>query len=375
MKLGSSYRAARTISAGVLLAAGASATAVAGGCVCIADINADGQVNGADLAFILGAWGTSNPAADLSGDGQVNGADIAIVLGNWGPCAGPANDSCGNVQVIGPGSYPFCNTLATTDGPALTLGLCGESATNIYKDLWYQFAPQSNGTMTVETCGATSFDTVIAIYSSAFPGLAPCPTDGPGLATLVACNDDSCGVQSKVVVNVIAGKHYKIRVGSWSVLQSGTGTLKLSFSHAGESCANSIVVNNAPTTVTIVGNTSDNAVANLPNNCFGSFPQGGAEWITYTSTCNGILTIDTCSPNTDFDTVLTVLRYEFDGNCWSTFIGCNDDSNAIGCTLNGQPRLSRLQVPCSPSEVFRIVVSGFNGASGEYALTINRNCN
>lgn len=55
----------------------------------------DGQVDGADLAFLLGAWGR-NPGstADLvdSGtfqpppDGVVDGADLAFMLGAWGSC-------------------------------------------------------------------------------------------------------------------------------------------------------------------------------------------------------------------------------------------------------------------------------------------------
>ncbi|MBL9121115.1 MAG: glycoside hydrolase [Phycisphaerae bacterium] len=45
------------------------------------DLNCDGVVNGADLAILLGAWGT--PSADLNGDGTVNGADLAILLGAW----------------------------------------------------------------------------------------------------------------------------------------------------------------------------------------------------------------------------------------------------------------------------------------------------
>ncbi|MBX3354898.1 MAG: hypothetical protein KF724_04290 [Phycisphaeraceae bacterium] len=56
-------------------------------CGCLADLDKDGSVNGADLALILGAWGV-NPGSpsDLNLDGVVNGADIAIVLGAWGPC-------------------------------------------------------------------------------------------------------------------------------------------------------------------------------------------------------------------------------------------------------------------------------------------------
>ena len=46
------------------------------------DLNGDGQVNGEDLAVLLGSWST--PANDIDGDGTVDGIDLAILLGNWG---------------------------------------------------------------------------------------------------------------------------------------------------------------------------------------------------------------------------------------------------------------------------------------------------
>jgi Metallo-peptidase family M12/Regulator of chromosome condensation (RCC1) repeat/Dockerin type I domain len=49
-----------------------------------ADVNRDGAVNGADLALVLGAWGTSTASTDINGDGTVNGGDLAILLGDWG---------------------------------------------------------------------------------------------------------------------------------------------------------------------------------------------------------------------------------------------------------------------------------------------------
>lgn len=57
---------------------------------CIADINDDGIVDGADLTLVLGEWGDcpteGECPADLTGDGIVDGADLTIVLGAWGPC-------------------------------------------------------------------------------------------------------------------------------------------------------------------------------------------------------------------------------------------------------------------------------------------------
>lgn len=52
-----------------------------------ADINGDGEVNGADLALVLASWGEPclGCAADVDQDGEVDGADLALVLAGWGP--------------------------------------------------------------------------------------------------------------------------------------------------------------------------------------------------------------------------------------------------------------------------------------------------
>lgn len=58
---------------------------------CIADLNGDGSVDGADLGILLSAWGTcTDPCcpSDLTGDGQVDGADLGILLASWGDCPG-----------------------------------------------------------------------------------------------------------------------------------------------------------------------------------------------------------------------------------------------------------------------------------------------
>ncbi len=47
------------------------------------DLNGDGRIDGADLAILLGAWGTAG--GDLTGDGTTSGADLAILLGAWQP--------------------------------------------------------------------------------------------------------------------------------------------------------------------------------------------------------------------------------------------------------------------------------------------------
>ena len=47
-----------------------------------ADLVPDGIVNGTDVGFMLGAWGT--PAADLNGDGNTDAQDLGQLLGQWG---------------------------------------------------------------------------------------------------------------------------------------------------------------------------------------------------------------------------------------------------------------------------------------------------
>ncbi|MEE2681995.1 MAG: endo-1,4-beta-xylanase [Planctomycetota bacterium] len=56
--------------------------------VCLADLNRDLVIDGADLAQLLGGWGAAG-ATDLDGSGATDGADLARLLGEWGANCGP----------------------------------------------------------------------------------------------------------------------------------------------------------------------------------------------------------------------------------------------------------------------------------------------
>lgn len=62
-----------------------NANGVPDGCECIADVFADGAVNGLDIGVLLGQWGGAG-SADINRDGVVTGADLALMLAAWGPC-------------------------------------------------------------------------------------------------------------------------------------------------------------------------------------------------------------------------------------------------------------------------------------------------
>jgi len=54
---------------------------------CQGDLNDDCDVDGDDLAIILGGWGSCTGCLpDLNHDGTVDGTDMAVVLGSWGGC-------------------------------------------------------------------------------------------------------------------------------------------------------------------------------------------------------------------------------------------------------------------------------------------------
>jgi hypothetical protein len=51
---------------------------------CPADFDGDGDVDTADLLYLLGAWGT--PDGDVDGDGDTDTADLLDLLAAWGDC-------------------------------------------------------------------------------------------------------------------------------------------------------------------------------------------------------------------------------------------------------------------------------------------------
>ena len=77
--------------------------------------------------------------------------------------------------------------------------------------------------MTLSFCGGATFDTKIAVYDAA----EGCPVSG---SVPVACNDDSCGLQSEASFLAICGESYYFRVGTYSAATFGAGTLAITAS-------------------------------------------------------------------------------------------------------------------------------------------------
>jgi hypothetical protein len=50
---------------------------------CPSDFNADGGIDGEDVAFFFSAWENGDPSADVSFDGGVDGADVSVFFERW----------------------------------------------------------------------------------------------------------------------------------------------------------------------------------------------------------------------------------------------------------------------------------------------------
>lgn len=177
-----------------------------------------------------GRWTTESGSALSALDGvQSNGQwklevedqanqDTGTINDWWlslhpGGGAAPSNDNCANAITANEAPTAFDTTGASTDGP-------GDCPVN--QDIWYQYTPgpscfdPSAGTLTVSLCGS-SYNTVLAVYEG-----TNCPP-----TNLVACNDNSCGLQSEVAFSPTFGQTYLIRIGG-SGGASGTGVFDIS---------------------------------------------------------------------------------------------------------------------------------------------------
>jgi len=138
-----------------------------------------------------------------------------ITVSQTGGGGGPANDACASATVIGGvGTFAFSNASATTDGVADAL--CSFFSQNqIERDVWYRWTAGATGAHTISTCSATSVDTKMALYNG-----SACPV-GPA----IACQDDSCQLQTTLSVNATAGQTYMLRLGVFPGAVGGTGNV------------------------------------------------------------------------------------------------------------------------------------------------------
>lgn len=359
----------------LLLCAAASAVAGSLPCSCPADFNVDGVVDGGDLGLLLTNW--DGLGGDLNGNGTTDGADLGILLAAWGPCTSPLNDLCINPQTIPVGHLPqfipFCTVQATSSGPGFALGTCGDLATDLSKDVWFNYSSASDGTLTVQTCGDADFDTIIAIYGVPIPGLGGCPPQQgqPGLVELLGCNDDAPNcprLTSRLELELSANHIYKIRVGGFGG-DSGSGSLYFKFDSVGDQCYHPRSLGSV-VSATATGSTADNPEGIVA--C--GFGANYSEWFVWTAPCTGFVTLSTCNPGTSYDTVLAAWRETLAGGCTAIEVECLDDALGAECELPGPGAKSRFEFVADQGTTYYIQVGGYNGASGDFEFSLDLDC-
>jgi hypothetical protein len=162
---------------------------------------------------------------------RVNGNDSAD---NWyvdslrvlGP---PANDACAGAIEAPIGATAFTTAPATDSIGSLPAGCNDGAGTVCAKDVWFRHTATCSGTLTIETCGAATFDTRLAVYTG-----STCPTS---TTVPAGCDDSTAGCAGnggRVELNVTAGSTWLIRVGAPVAGTGGSGVLSIS---CGTPCA------------------------------------------------------------------------------------------------------------------------------------------
>jgi hypothetical protein len=107
---------------------------------------------------------------------------------------------CGTTRCPFPtATIPPAGGVINGDTTGGTLSMTSTCAGN-GRERTYLRTPATSGMATLETCGGAGFDTVVYLRTGGCSG------------TSVACNDDTCGLQSRITPMVTAGTQYTVVV-------------------------------------------------------------------------------------------------------------------------------------------------------------------
>ncbi len=134
----------------------------------------------------------------------------------------PANNLCTGAFVAMDGDNPF-STCFATDSVGLTHAACTfDMDADVGQDVWFTYTATCTDNVTVSLCGGTTFDSKVAVYNTSDCGNL---NDG----TLLACDDESCGVvggPSLLTFAGVQGMTYLIRVGGFGAA-TGQGVMNI----------------------------------------------------------------------------------------------------------------------------------------------------
>ncbi|MCX5688638.1 MAG: matrixin family metalloprotease [Planctomycetota bacterium] len=246
-------------------------------------------------------------------------------------------DTCPTAAPIVQGVTPFTTVSYNTEEG----GCAGLS------DRWYTYTPVHTGTVTVDTCNGTNYDSYLAAYRQ-------CPSAGGGA---IACNDDYCGLSSRISFPVTAGQPVLIQVGGYNS-QQGSGNITLvEAPQAGELCSNPISIGDGSGAFSTLGYTTDGPAEPNCSFCCGDLQVHADQWYAYIPAANGSLNVNTCGSGFDTKLAAYTACSALDGQA----IACNDDS----CGLQ-----SNMSFQVVEGQRYLIRLGGYNGQSGSGTLNV-----
>lgn len=158
------------------------------------------------------------------------GTEYIVVVGGWNATA---SDAFGNYE-LNLSYEPFPQGFLCDDPIIADLGtqsttvttanqnLPGLTGCNLNNTVYFLWTAPCDGTATIDTF-TSSYDTVLHLFTAdACPG-------GFTADNLVACNDDTGGLQSEVVADVVGGESYYIVVASFGAAGAGTAVVNVAF--------------------------------------------------------------------------------------------------------------------------------------------------
>jgi hypothetical protein len=259
-------------------------------------------------------------------------------------------------------------------------------------DVVYSYTPSADEIVTVTLCGS-GFDTGLSIFDAAFTEIG-CDDDYCGLqsgienvsltggstyyfvidgyygasgayvfnlsaqgaTTLIECNDDFCGLQSQISLDVTTGHQYLIEVGGFGTA-TGDGFLTISPPPANDNCGDVTPVQLLPDTPLQFTGNNTGATVDCPA---GGYPEVW-EAIT-TSECMSI-TIDYCGTDPYFNNVYIVITDQCP--CGPFIFANNWDNVSCADGLNWTVRFTGV-----PAGTYWLPVLAATGAMGPYVMNV-----
>jgi hypothetical protein len=330
---------------------------------CASDMNESGTVDMTDLDLLVTELlGSSPRGACCFSDGScqegLTEAECLVAGGEQfrgvgSECASvtcpvrPLNDGCGSAEAIsGAGPFSFDNAEATTDG--VFHASCGSSSAQA--DVWFCWTADCDGGVWIETCGQTTVDTSIAVYD----GCGTCP---PTSAELLACDDNACDGQSRLLFTAVNGQSYLIRLGVSGEALGGSGTFTATCTgHApgADECASAEAISGVGTFA------FDNSAATMDGLLDVLCESHGTQdidhdvWYCWTSPCDGTVTIETCDLTT-VDTKIAV----YDG------CGCPTGGGILACSDDDCGLQTRVQFSAVTGQTYLIRVGTYPDSPGD----------